>query len=128
MGRPPREPHGTAVPETPIFCGAYPWLTVEQIGLLAGHGRHRAVHAGQMLIRSQAQAERGPLVAKISSGPWGGRAWGVGRFSKALREAVRESRAQSLPDDVSASPGRSALPGGEGCTAANPREDGGDGR
>lgn len=57
----------------------------------------------------------------------GGRAWGPGRFGKALREAARESRAQSLPDHIYAPPGRPAAPGEEGGTAANPREDGGDG-
>jgi hypothetical protein len=129
MGRPPRKPHGTAVPETPDFYGAYPRLTDEQIGPPAGHGRHQAVHAGQILISSQAPAERGPTRREdLERTVGGGRAWGAGRFRKALREAVRESRAQSLPDDVNAPTGRSAVPGEEGGTAANPREDGGDGR
>jgi CRP-like cAMP-binding protein len=314
MGRPPREPHGTAVPETPDLYGAYPRLTDEQIGLLAGHGRHQAVHAGQILIRegepceqvvvvlsgsvaivehhgtaedhvqrvsgpgrflgelgllqglvaeyparedgevlsvpvdrlqalvsgdpalgdlilqpmitgtcfgaaavtlllavllsngsqralpedvqraarerqqritdrngrrirreragghgyrpgtetgrsfyspgtvgttgtasrtsamadqvlddeieqvSQALAERGPTSREDLERTVGGQAWGPGRLRKALREAARESRAQSLPDDIHAPPGRSAAPGEASGTAANPREDGGDGR
>ncbi|MET7572154.1 MFS transporter [Streptomyces sp. NPDC005492] len=35
-----------------------------------------------------------------------GRSWGPGRFRRALREAVRESRARRLPDDVYAPPDR----------------------
>lgn len=127
MGQPPREPHGNAVQESLILYGVYPRLTAEQIGLLACHGRHQAIHAGQILIRSQALAERGPLVAKIERTVGED---GHGALDASVRhcEAVRESRAQSLPDDVNAPPSRSAVPGEEGCTAANPREDGGDGR
>ncbi|WJY48764.1 MFS transporter [Streptomyces chengbuensis] len=77
---------------------------------------------------SQALAERGPTGREDLERIVGGRAWGPGRFHKALREAARESRAQSLPDDICAPPGRPSAPGEEGGTAANPREDGGDGR
>lgn len=74
---------------------------------------------------SQALAERGPTSREDLERTVGGQAWGAGRFRKALREAARESR---LPDDIHAPPGRSAAPGEESNTAANPREDGGDGR
>ncbi|MGW3624105.1 MFS transporter [Streptomyces sp. NPDC000880] len=56
-----------------------------------------------------------------------GRSWGPGRFRKALREAVRESRAKSLPDDFYAPPGRFAEPGGRPMQTPNNRDDGGDG-
>jgi thioredoxin reductase (NADPH) len=50
MNRTPEGPNGAAAFETPDLYGAYPRLTDEQIGLLAGHGDRYAVHAGQVLI------------------------------------------------------------------------------
>ncbi|MEV6653126.1 MFS transporter [Streptomyces sp. NPDC051219] len=59
-----------------------------------------------------ALAERGPTSLAELERTVGGRSWGPGRFRKALREAVRESRAKSLPDDVYAPPGPASRPGG----------------
>jgi hypothetical protein len=51
--------------------------------------------------------------------------WGPGRFRKALREAVRESRAEGRPGDAFAAvrpPGRA----GGGDASEDARHDGGD--
>ncbi|MFD6994336.1 MFS transporter [Streptomyces sp. NPDC059943] len=91
--------------------------------------------------RSSAMAEQSlddevEQVAKVldASGPLkrvelkkavGGRSWGPGRFRKALREAVRESRAEGRPGDAFAAvrpPGRS----GGGDVSEDTRHDGGD--
>ncbi|MFF0191224.1 MFS transporter [Streptomyces sp. NPDC005244] len=55
----------------------------------------------QTLERS-GPASRGQLETAVS-----GRSWGPGRFRRALRQAVSESRARHLPDDVYAARARS---------------------
>jgi MFS family permease len=49
---------------------------------------------------SQALADHGPIRREELEHTVAGRTWGPGRFRRALREAVRESRAESRPDDV----------------------------
>ncbi|WP_127360297.1 MFS transporter [Actinacidiphila soli] len=54
---------------------------------------------------SKALAEHGPTRREDLERIVRGRSWGPRRFWRALREAVRESRAESLPDDVYAPSG-----------------------
>lgn len=76
---------------------------------------------------SQALATRGPTRRNELERAVGGRTWGPGRFDRALRQAVRESRAKSLPDDAFAAPDRPAEPGSERRQSDNDRHQRGDG-
>ncbi|WP_406222585.1 MFS transporter [Streptomyces decoyicus] len=76
---------------------------------------------------SRALAEHGPTRRDALERTVDGRSWGPGRFRKALREAVRESRAKALPDDLYGPAGRSAGHGEEPGKPPRTRDDGGDG-
>ncbi|MFD6282041.1 MFS transporter [Streptomyces sp. NPDC060209] len=71
--------------------------------------------------------ERGPTELKELEKAVEGKSWGPGRFRKALREAVRESRAEGRPDGVYARAGRPSASGGGGGTSEGRRHDDGDG-
>ncbi|MEV6793230.1 MFS transporter [Streptomyces sp. NPDC051320] len=71
--------------------------------------------------------KRGPTEREELEKAVEGKSWGPGRFRKALREAVRESRAEGRPDGVYVRAGQSSGPGGGGETSEDGRRDGGDG-